>query len=144
MKRLLYAGLLFALLACDRQEPPEQPGLEALRGQWVLINYWAQWCKPCIDEIPELNAIDRKYDNVTVLGVNFDGAGGEELAQQAQKLGVEFTSLERDPAAALGVPRPVVLPSTLVVNPAGELVTTLLGPQTLESLEEATVLAADE
>lgn len=141
MKQLLYAALIFALVACARQESPAQQGLEALRGQWVLINYWARWCKPCIEEIPELNEMDSKYENVTVLGVNFDGASGEELAQQTRELGVEFTSLAQDPAAELGVPRPVVLPSTLVVDPAGRLVGTLVGPQTLASLEQATVLA---
>lgn len=144
MNRIVCAGLMLALVACAPQEPPPGKDLEALRGQWVLVNYWAQWCKPCIDEIPELNEMNSKYTNVTVLGVNFDGATGEELAQQTEALGVEFTNLEQDPAAALGVPRPVVLPSTLVVNPAGELVTTLLGPQTLASLEQATVLASGE
>jgi thiol-disulfide isomerase/thioredoxin len=142
MKRLLFLCLFFALVACSRQEAPAaQRGLGALQGQWVLVNYWAQWCKPCIEEIPELNVLDRKHDNVTVLGVNYDGATGEELDRQTRELGVEFNSLERDPAAELGVARPVVLPSTFVIDPGGQLVTTLVGPQTLESLEQATVLS---
>jgi thiol-disulfide isomerase/thioredoxin len=140
MTRWLCLALILALPACTREDAPDtRQGLEQLRGQWVLINYWAQWCKPCIEEIPELNALDRKYDNVTVLGVNFDGATGEELANQTRQLGLAFASLEQDPAAELGVPRPVVLPSTLVLDPEGRLVTTLVGPQTLASLEEATV-----
>ena len=75
---------------------------------------------------------------MTVLGVNYDGVSGEELERQQQKLGVAFASLEADPAAQLGTPRPVVLPTTLVLNPDGEIVTTLIGPQTLESLVQAT------
>jgi thiol-disulfide isomerase/thioredoxin len=142
MTRLLCLGMLLALFGCAQKEAPgTAPGLDELRGHWVLVNYWAQWCTPCIEEIPELNKLNRIYDNVTVLGVNYDGVTGEELASQTQRLGLEFTSLEQDPAAELGVPRPVVLPSTLVLNPEGRLVTTLVGPQTLESLEQASVLS---
>ena len=143
MKRLLYLGILLALLGCaDRAEVPAEVRLEELRGQWVVINYWARWCKPCIEEIPELNALDRKYGEVTVLGVNYDGATGVELEQQERALGVAFPTLAEDPAAQLGVPRPVVLPTSLIVDPQGRVATTLLGPQTLETLEQATTGAA--
>jgi thiol-disulfide isomerase/thioredoxin len=112
--------------------------LERLQGQWVVINYWAQWCAPCIKEIPELNRLDQDYTGVTVVGVNYDGTNGEELELQRQKLGVTFASLESDPAAQLGIPRPVVLPTTLILDPTGRLVATLIGPQTLASLVQAT------
>jgi len=143
VKRLFCLGILLALLGCaERGEHSTDPRLEDLRGQWVVINYWARWCKPCIEEIPELNALDQKYSDVTVLGVNFDGATGADLAQQEQALGVAFPTLAEDPAAQLGVPRPVVLPTSLVVDPGGRVATTLLGPQTLETLEQATKGAA--
>lgn len=107
------------------------------RGEWVLINYWAEWCAPCIKEIPELNAIGQRYNDVAVLGVNFDGAAGEELRQQIDKLGVAFPTLDSDPAEAMGLSRPQVLPTTLVVDPEGKLVGTLVGPQTIASLAAA-------
>jgi thiol-disulfide isomerase/thioredoxin len=138
MKYLVYMGVLLSLLACMPQEGATPAAdLQALRGQWVVINYWAQWCKPCIEEIPELNALDRAYDQVTVLGVNYDGVEGAELEQQRQALGVEFASVT-DPAAQLGTPRPVVLPTTLILDPQGEVAATLVGPQTMESLARAT------
>lgn len=143
MKALLCLSVLLSLLACSEQEAPAAaPELDDLRGQWVVINYWAQWCKPCIEEIPQLNALDAQYTQVTVLGVNYDGASGAELEQQRQKLGVAFASLAADPAARLGTTRPVVLPTTLILDPAGQLAATLLGPQTLESLAQATGQAA--
>ncbi|RLA48743.1 MAG: TlpA family protein disulfide reductase [Gammaproteobacteria bacterium] len=116
--------------------------LEQLHGQWVVINYWAQWCKPCIKEIPELNNLNRQYRQVTVLGVNYDGATGQELEQQLEKLGIAFATLPDDPARQLGAPRPVVLPTTLILDPGGHLSATLIGPQTLESLALATGQAA--
>lgn len=138
MKRLFIICLAVTLQACsgDGADTPATT-LESLRGQWVLINYWARWCKPCIEEIPELNQLDASRDDVTVLGVNFDGLQGEELARQETELGVAFTTLPADPAADIGVPRPVVLPTTFVLNPAGKVVATLVGPQTLESLSDA-------
>ena len=126
------------LAACNRQAAPPDTKLEDLRGQWVVINYWAEWCKPCITEIPELNALDRDYDKVTVLGVNYDGVAGAQLEQQRQQLGIEFAILKQDPAAQLEIPRPVVLPTTIVLDPAGAVAATLVGPQTEESLAAAT------
>lgn len=136
MRRWLPILLALTLSACSPNQEPRSGDLQLdeLRGQWVLINYWATWCKPCIQEIPELNALARQYPEVTVLGVNFDGSRGEELAQQVSELGIEFAILEQDPAAALGTTRPSVLPTTLVLGPDGELRATLIGPQTLESL----------
>jgi thiol-disulfide isomerase/thioredoxin len=145
MKYLAGAVLVLSLFACAREAAtPQGPALQDLHGQWVVINYWAQWCKPCIQEIPELNALDQKFSQVTVLGVNYDGASGSELEQQRQALGVEFAVLSEDPAAELGTARPVVLPTTLILDPAGTLVATLVGPQTFESLAEATQQAADQ
>jgi thiol-disulfide isomerase/thioredoxin len=138
VKRYLYLGLTFLLLGCAEQSGDSPTAsLEELRGQWVVINYWAQWCKPCIEEIPELNALDQKHEQVTVLGVNYDGAIGEALAQQKTRLGLAFASLEADPSAQLGIPRPIVLPTTLILDPDGQLAASLVGPQTIESLERA-------
>jgi thiol-disulfide isomerase/thioredoxin len=138
VKRYCYLGLTFLLLGCAEQSGDSPTAsLEELRGQWVVINYWAQWCKPCIEEIPELNALDQKHEQVTVLGVNYDGAIGEALAQQQTRLGLAFASLEADPSAQLGIPRPIVLPTTLILDSDGQLAASLVGPQTIESLERA-------
>jgi thiol-disulfide isomerase/thioredoxin len=139
--RALLAGvaLLLALAGCGR-EPGDgrTPALEDYRGRSLVVNYWAEWCTPCIAEIPELNALDRAYPDVAVVGVNFDGATGDELAAQLDKLGVAFPTLPADPAPSLGIARPAVLPTTLILDPAGRLTATLVGPQTLESLARAT------
>ena len=144
MKQALLLALVSTLLACGAsKDSTSEPGLDSFRGQWLVINYWAQWCKPCIKEIPELNTLDQQYPQVTVLGVNYDGATGEDLAAQLEKLGVEFATLATDPASQLGTLRPVVLPTTLILDPAGQLSATLVGPQTLATLAQATGQAAD-
>jgi thiol-disulfide isomerase/thioredoxin len=132
------AGLAFALLTACGNDPagPLSP-IEAARGQWVVVNYWAEWCKPCIKEVPELNALGER-EGITVLGVNYDGAQGEALSAQVEALGIAFPTLDLDPAAALGVKRPTVLPTTLIIDPEGTLRATLVGPQTEDSLLAAT------
>lgn len=139
MKHCLCLALAMLLAACSAPERPSGAlQLDRLKGQWVVINYWAIWCKPCIQEIPELNTLAERYPDVAVLGVNYDGTSGEELAQQLQQLNITFPTLAEDPSGLLGVPRPVVLPTTLVLGPDGRLRETLIGPQTLASLAAAT------
>lgn len=128
---------LLLLGGCSTSEESASGQIEAARGNWLAINYWAEWCKPCIKEVPELNALHAR-DGVSVLGVNFDGETGDSLAAQIEKLAIAFPTLPEDPSTDLGVERPVVLPTTLVINPAGKLVRTLVGPQTLETLLAAT------
>lgn len=130
---LLCAGIV--LTGCHNEET-QLPG----SGTWRLINYWAIWCKPCREEIPELNMIDQNPE-ITVLGVNYDKKTGDELEEHIKTLGITFESLSPttypNPAETLGTERPQVLPTTLVVNPEGKLVGTLLGPQTTEKIEKA-------
>lgn len=143
MRLLIALAMLAALSGCDSRElAPGPTAISELRGQWVVINYWAPWCKPCIEEIPHLNKLNRDYEQITVLGVNYDGATGSALAEQVARLGVEFPTLAADPAAEIGVPRPLVLPTSLVLDPAGKVAGTLLGPQTVDSLLVATLKTA--
>jgi len=136
--KLWLAMFTLVLAGCGSKGPADgNLQLDTLRGQWVVINYWAIWCKPCIQEIPELNHLD-KLQGVSVLGVNYDGVAGEELRQQVDKLGISFPVLTTDPATQLGIERPVVLPTTLILDPEGQLRETLVGPQTLQSLSAAT------
>ena len=107
-------------------------------GKVVFINYWAQWCKPCREEIPELNRFADAYaDRVAVYGVNFDAVTGEELERQVSILGIGYPSLNNDPAAALGTPYPETLPVTLVLSGDQKLVSRLVGKQSYEDLVTA-------
>ena len=105
---------------------------------WFLINYWAEWCKPCIEEIPELNRMQTlNTSRVRVFAVNYDGAQGNALLQQIAKLGIAVPTLLEDPAPKLGFQKPDALPTTFVFSPDGTLRQTLQGPQTVASLTAA-------
>lgn len=123
---ILLIGL--PLAGCDAGGGP--PGLPGA-GTWRLINYWAVWCEPCREEIPQLNRLNT-LPGITVLGVNFDGRTGVELEDDIQALDIEFQILPNDPQALLGTARPQALPTTLIVDEHGNLKHTLMGPQTEE------------
>jgi thiol-disulfide isomerase/thioredoxin len=133
LRWLAVAGLVITLTACSRDPLSHR----ALADGWTVINYWATWCTPCIKEIPELNAFDSERQDVRVLGVNFDGLEGEELAEQARELGIAFALLGEDPSGKLGFERPQVLPTTVILRPGGEIAQILIGPQTLDELNAA-------
>nr|WP_166252638.1 TlpA disulfide reductase family protein [Marinobacter salicampi] len=133
----MLVAVVTLLVGCDKVElkvaDDKSMEWDSLRGDWVLVNYWAEWCKPCLEEIPELNALDQS-DNITVLGVNFDGIEGQELVELGQKMDIEFTMLAEDPGPTFGWTVPVALPATFIVDPQGELLEARFGPQTEEQL----------
>ncbi len=141
MIKLLAAALLLSLLGCSDSQPsyPLMGGgimrFDELQGKVVLVNYWATWCKPCREEIPELNAFQQSHgDQVQLLAVNFDGVTGELLEQQAQSLGIAFPVLAADPRQQFAVKASGALPETLVIDRAGNFRQVLLGPQNGEKL----------
>lgn len=135
----LLCGTLSACSKTDYQTLDGHGGrFDDLRGRWILINYWAVWCKPCVKEIPELNRFNRQFAaQATVFAVNFDGAKDSELAQQAAQLQLQIAVLRDDPAGILGYQRPDALPSTFVFGPDGKLKQVLQGEQTVASLAAA-------
>lgn len=151
LSKLLLGSILLLLVGCGDGEPnypvlnlsdaanQQQTDIRfsQLRGKVVFINYWAEWCKPCRTEMPELNAFQKQMaDQVKVLAVNFDGVQGEQLAQQAEAMGIEFTVITKDPMPQFGLTPSGVLPETLVFDQQGVFHKVLLGPQTISKLEQ--------
>ena len=109
---------------------------ERLDKQWLVVNYWAEWCGPCRTEIPELNhlADELKSKNVGVFGVNFDNVQGEDLKSASEKLGIKFTVLAQDPADLFDLPRSEALPVTYIIDDKGKVREQLMGEQTAEGV----------
>lgn len=128
------------IAACDKPAAPSEQMQNAavLREKPLLfVNYWAIWCGPCREEIPELNKFSREHsDALIVVAINFDGNGGEQLQQEIHEMGITFASTDLLAGEQLGLEKPSVLPTTYVLQ-NGKLVRTLLGPQTLKNLEAA-------
>ncbi len=139
-KLLLIAIILISTIACTPKVTPDEiVDLKNFKNEWIVINFWASWCKPCIDEIPELNKLNSTVSNINVVGVNYDGLVGEELFIEVARLGIKFPNLASDPSTLLKTSRPTVLPTTLVLDQDLKIYATLVGPQTFKSLK--TVIA---
>ena len=105
-------------------------------GKWLVVNYWADWCPPCIKEMPELESFYNQNENkALVLAYNFDRLEGSDLKDQILRFKVNIPSILNDPGLLFGWETPPSLPATYIINPEGELVETLIGPQTRDSLE---------
>jgi len=117
--------------------------LSDYRGQWVVVNYWATWCAPCIKEIPELSELHSERDDITVLGLDYEDIERSRLDEFLDKLEVSYPILLLDVYAmpeGLEVPR--ALPTTYIVNPEGMRLRTFIGPVTRAQIERAIDVAA--
>ena len=147
MGKFIITISLALLVSCGQSPEPDEPASSAqqYRGRWIVLNYWAEWCKPCREEIPELNQLSRELaDRVVVLGINYDVATGPELANAVAAMGIEFALADQEFATQLDIEPPAVLPTTFVFNPEGTLVHTLIGPQSYESLSQLVDLTENQ
>ena len=112
-----------------------KPGhLTDLKGKVVILNFWATWCPPCIEETPSLNRLQKYVEsrNALVLGVSID----EDPAAYEKFLkdyGVAFPTF-REPTRKLaldyGTP---VFPDTYVIDRHGKILRKFFGPQQWDS-----------
>ncbi|KGS12781.1 MULTISPECIES: TlpA disulfide reductase family protein [Pseudomonas syringae group] len=137
-RRLTAAVILFGSLllsGCGVDLGTDQNGQkvasEQIKGHWLVVNYWAEWCGPCRTEVPQFNALSEqlKDKKVTVLGVNFDNLQGDELKNAANALGIKFTVLAQDPAEQYNLPPSEALPVTYIIDDKGKMREQLLGEQ---------------
>jgi len=112
--------------------------LANLKGKWVIINYWADWCDSCVAEIPELNQFyfNNHDSNIILLGVNYDQLPLDTLRNTVQKIGIAFPVLTEDPNSVWNLGQITAIPVTFIVNPAGRVAKTIVGPSTEQHLKQ--------
>ncbi|MCE7031051.1 TlpA family protein disulfide reductase [Lysobacter sp. GX 14042] len=116
--------------------------LAAHRGKWVVVNYWATWCAPCLEEMPELSALASLRSHVEVLGLAYEdiepGVMREFLDRHPVTYPVAIIDTLDPPA---DFPAPPGLPMTWLIAPDGTRAGEFLGPVTAASLEQAIAAA---
>ena len=141
MKRTIIQLLcLMILVGCQKYDIEVFNGtntnLDRLNGNWVVINYWADWCAPCIKEIPELNEFADENADLIVYTFNFDELDIDDLKPVAKKFNIEVPSLISHPRDIWGISTPPAVPATFFINPNGELALSLFRPQTKDELNK--------
>jgi len=109
--------------------------LEHYKGKWVLVNFWATWCPPCLEEMPDLNALhEDKRNNLVVLGIAMDYRDRQTVLDFAEQMMVTFPIIFGDRQIAAQIGTVPGLPTTYLYNPHGKVVAYNVG-----ALKRATV-----
>lgn len=145
-----YTMLALILTACHQSQPVtlydlEDTPIEISKDNpvWHIVNYWADWCGPCLKEIPALNEFEAAHQGkVKVIGVHADALSVADLKARVEKLGIQFAVLKQDPRFELGLKPVQVLPTTYVIEPGGKILGPFVGIQSETSLNHIISLKA--
>lgn len=147
-KWLILALVLFAPLTWavyETEEPVDfslqqlgggEVSLSDYLGQWVVVNYWATWCTPCLKEIPDLSELHQERSDLTVLGLAFEDLEDSDFDEFLEDFEVSYPILKVDvyqPPEPFGAPR--ALPTTIILDKQGRAVKAFLGPVTRRAIE---------
>ena len=123
---LAAAGALGAALparAFDLVDTSGKPQrLADFKGRWVVLNFWATWCVPCIQEIPEIAAFRHDHPDVVVIGVAIDAEDSAKVRAFAKKVGHDYALVLSNDAVEHQLGAPKALPTTRVYDPSGKVV----------------------
>lgn len=138
------AGLLLALAASWVQAADfkltdtngKTHTLSGYKGKWVLVNYWATWCPPCLEEIPDLIALhENKKNNLVVIGVAMDYRNAKQVTDFAEGLLIEYPIVLGTPQIVSQIGPLRGLPTTYLYNPEGKIVAQQVGLITRAAVE---------
>lgn len=111
--------------------------LQALTGETVVLNFWATWCGPCKQEIPEFAKFHEEYPGIAMIGVAVDSGSEADVRRGAKRFGITWPVAvgDRETIAAYSVD---TLPTTVVVSPTGVVVAAHVGTMDYDDLVQAT------
>jgi thiol-disulfide isomerase/thioredoxin len=109
--------------------------LSGLHGKWVLVNFWAPWCPPCLKEMPDLDAMQQQHKDLQVIGVAVMYGSRKEVMDIVNKKSISYPIVlgNEDTAADFGGLNGI--PTSFLYSPSGKLVDHLDGPVTQADIE---------
>lgn len=109
--------------------------LSAQRGKWVIVNYWATWCVPCIKEMPDISRFVATHKNVVGIGLAYEDSEPAEIKDFLLKHPVVYpiaqVTMDHPPK---DFDEPRGLPTTYLISPDGKVAKHIVGPVTESSL----------
>jgi thiol-disulfide isomerase/thioredoxin len=111
--------------------------LSEFRGKWVIVNYWATWCPPCLEEIPDLVDFHERHkdDDAVVIGINYEEVNQEYLRDFVESHFMSYPVLRMEPAPVTELGPVLGLPTTYIISPEGERIARQEGPVTGDAIE---------
>ena len=108
-------------------------------GKWVIVNYWATWCPPCLEEVPEFVALydERRNKDVMVIGVVFDYESIKTVSDYVDDMLMSYPIVLGSDNIVKQIGPADVLPTTYLFNPKGKLVKVKRGLVSRRHLEKA-------
>jgi len=118
------------------QDSDHQITLSSFKGQVVVLNFWASWCAPCVQEMPSLIQMQSKLKNagVTVVGVSIDADEGA-YHRFLKDYGVNFVSVRDEAQKSPGLYGTRGWPETYIIDRAGVVRRKFIGPVNWNSTE---------
>ncbi len=97
--------------------------LDDFAGKVLVINFWATWCPPCEEEMPELNQLHKRYQNegLVVVGIALDKDSLNLVEPFVRKKGIEYRILRGNERVLRGIKGFTGLPTTLILDKKGEI-----------------------
>lgn len=111
--------------------------LASQRGKWVIVNYWATWCTPCLKELPDISAyVAAHKDKVAAIGLAFEDSDRADIEKFLKTHPLSYPVAQVD---VIEPPRdfdtPKGLPNTYVIAPDGSVAKAFLGPIAAKDLD---------
>jgi thiol-disulfide isomerase/thioredoxin len=147
---LVLAAVLLAAAIPVQAAMPAQPSLKvttldgkpfdlaAQRGHWVIVNFWATWCVPCIKEMPDISRFVAGHANVRAIGLAYEDSDKADIQAFLAKHPVSYpiaqVTLDDGPK---DFDEPRGLPTTYLIAPDGHVAKRFVGPVTGQSLGAA-------
>ena len=101
------------------------------RGKVVLVNVWATWCPPCVDEMPSMEKLYQalKDDNFEILAISIDAMGTKAVAPFMEKYNLSFRALLDPDGTIKTIYQTTGVPESFIINKDGILVEKIIGPR---------------